>query len=124
MSSRAVPAAIAGEVQFERVTGKPSQPARRFPVVCPRCGKSRTVKHPKRQNKSWRCRPCAHTPSKNLTPEARARGAAKLLVANRQRFKARLAALAGELPIEIARRYYRIGWKAGARSVRKRLEAA
>ncbi len=60
----------------------------------------------------------------NLTPEGRKLGVQRHMETHRRQFAEKLANLAQEKPLDIARRYYRMGWKAGARSVRRRLMEA
>lgn len=81
--------------------------------------KRREIKHQKRQNRSWRCRSCSQRGIRcNLTPAARKLGLERSQQTRRSRWQSSLELLSKS---DIARKFYRMGWKAGARSVRRRI---
>lgn len=92
-------------------------------IVCSATGCERIarVRSPYEQRMRRFCsRACAGRTTRNLTPADRLKGAEASKVKRR---RMALAKLGGMSLVEVFRKAYSLGWHAGCRSARKRLEA-
>ena len=90
-------------------------------IVCqnPRCGAVKPVRSPYEQRTVKYCsHSCTSTMTKNLTHAAQRAGG---LQSKKVRAARALARIQGMRPLEIWRAAYSQGWKAGARSARRRM---